>query len=176
MQETPQSDPLSHFGVGGIHGLPYVQWEGSGGTRPVQGAQSGGYCTHGTVLFPTWHRPYVALFEVRTESRGLTHTITLLTKLNSNYCNNTPLKFLKGTRIKPGGHLQPRTFERLTGTGLLILSHLPRSSLWSILTSSSPRVRSLCRTPCSGTNSNPSTRPSNLFQDSRICRQRSDVP
>jgi tyrosinase len=66
MFSTPQSNPLSQFGIGGIHGLPYLQWEGSGGTRPVQGSQWGGYCTHGNVLFPTWHRPYVALYEVRT--------------------------------------------------------------------------------------------------------------
>ena len=72
MQETPQSNPLSHFGVGGIHGLPFEQWQGSGGTTAVPGA-SGGYCTHGTVIFPTWHRPYVALYEVRSTSRGLTH-------------------------------------------------------------------------------------------------------
>lgn len=23
-----------------------------------------GYCTHSSILFPTWHRPYLALFEV----------------------------------------------------------------------------------------------------------------
>ncbi|KAI0288602.1 tyrosinase [Russula brevipes] len=62
MYATPQSNSLSHFGIGGIHGLPPVPWEGAGSNRPVQGG-SGGYCTHSTVLFPTWHRPYVALYE-----------------------------------------------------------------------------------------------------------------
>jgi len=33
-----------------------VTWNQS----PIQGK---GYCVHGTDLFPTWHRPYVALFE-----------------------------------------------------------------------------------------------------------------
>jgi tyrosinase len=66
MFNTPQSDQLSHFGIGGIHGLPYVQWGGSGGTDPVSDKQWGGYCSYGNVLFPTWHRPYVALYEVRT--------------------------------------------------------------------------------------------------------------
>jgi tyrosinase len=65
MFATPQSNPLSHFSIGGIHGLPYVSWEGAGGNRPVQGSRWNGYCTHGNVLFPTWHRPYVALYEVR---------------------------------------------------------------------------------------------------------------
>ena len=66
MFNASQSDQTSHFGIGGIHGLPYVQWEGAGGTHPVKGSQWGGYCTHGCVLFPTWHRPYVALYEVRS--------------------------------------------------------------------------------------------------------------
>jgi tyrosinase len=67
MFNTPQSNQLSQFGLGGIHGLPNVQWGGSGGTEPVSQDQWGGYCTHGNVLFPTWHRPYVALYEVRTK-------------------------------------------------------------------------------------------------------------
>ena len=74
MYTTPQTDSISHFQIAGIHGLPYVQWEGAGGTSPVQGSGSGGYCTHGSVLFPTWHRPYVALYEVGGISRGLAHT------------------------------------------------------------------------------------------------------
>ena len=78
MQKTTQSNTISHFSIGGIHGLPFQQWDGSGGTQPVQGSEWGGYCTHGSVLFPTWHRPYVACYEVRIELRGLTHTITIL--------------------------------------------------------------------------------------------------
>lgn len=43
----------------GIHGRPYIAWDG------VYGAFQSGYCTHSSILFPSWHRPYVALFEVR---------------------------------------------------------------------------------------------------------------
>ena len=43
----------------GIHGRPYIAWDG------VQGAFQTGFCTHSSILFPSWHRPYVALFEVR---------------------------------------------------------------------------------------------------------------
>jgi len=68
---TPQSQSISHFSIGGIHGLPYVPWEGAGGTRPVSGSQWGGYCTHGSVLFPTWHRPYVALYEQVLQQHAL---------------------------------------------------------------------------------------------------------
>ena len=64
LYNTPQNNPISHFSISGIHGLPYEQWEGAGGNSPAPGSQWGGYCTHGSVLFPTWHRPYVALYEV----------------------------------------------------------------------------------------------------------------
>ncbi|EKM51950.1 uncharacterized protein PHACADRAFT_262375 [Phanerochaete carnosa HHB-10118-sp] len=63
MSQDKQSDLTSFFQIGGIHGLPYVQWDGSGGKEAVEGTEWQGYCTHGSMLFPTWHRPYVALFE-----------------------------------------------------------------------------------------------------------------
>lgn len=43
----------------GIHGYPYRSWDG------VDGQFQTGYCSHGSPIFPTWHRPYVALFEQR---------------------------------------------------------------------------------------------------------------
>lgn len=48
----------------GIHGLPKLPWNN------IQAAQAEndrevGYCIHGDVLFPSWHRPYLALLEVR---------------------------------------------------------------------------------------------------------------
>ena len=73
MYTTPQTNSISHFQIAGIHGLPYVQWDGAGGTSPVQGSRSGGYCTHGSVLFPTWHRPYIVLYEVSGILRGIVH-------------------------------------------------------------------------------------------------------
>jgi|SRR5712671_1361749 len=63
LYSTPQEESLSHFGISGIHGLPYVPWEGAGGSEQLEASAFGGYCTHGSVLFPTWHRPYVALYE-----------------------------------------------------------------------------------------------------------------
>lgn len=38
-------------------GRPYRSWDG------VNGAFQRGYCTHGSTLFPTWHRPYLSLYE-----------------------------------------------------------------------------------------------------------------
>ncbi|KAG5637088.1 hypothetical protein H0H81_005821, partial [Sphagnurus paluster] len=67
MQAGATTDYSSHYSIGGIHGFPFRAWGGSDPEGPVSGAPSDtnwdGYCTHGSVLFPTWHRPYVALFE-----------------------------------------------------------------------------------------------------------------
>ena len=60
MSKAPQKDLISFFQLGGIHGAPYIAWDGVGPEKPTEQA---GYCTHGSVLFPTWHRPYVALYE-----------------------------------------------------------------------------------------------------------------
>ncbi|KAK0657626.1 hypothetical protein B0T16DRAFT_434124 [Cercophora newfieldiana] len=60
MQSTDQSVPTSWYGLTGIHGIPHKTW---GGVGPVPGSESTGYCTHSSVLFPTWHRPYLVLYE-----------------------------------------------------------------------------------------------------------------
>lgn len=53
------------YGVSGIHGQPLVPWdENDQQSHKGQFGGAGGYCAHRTVLFPTWHRPYVLLFEV----------------------------------------------------------------------------------------------------------------
>jgi tyrosinase len=62
MQAKPVNDPRSWYQISGIHGLPDEAWDGfelAGGPGPEPG-----YCVHTTNRFPTWHRPYVALFEV----------------------------------------------------------------------------------------------------------------
>jgi len=46
----------------GIHGKPYVAWDGAEGDPSIYSHYSG-YCAHDNNLFPTWHRPYLALFE-----------------------------------------------------------------------------------------------------------------
>ncbi|KZP16341.1 Di-copper centre-containing protein [Athelia psychrophila] len=62
---TPETDITSFYQIGGIHGMPYVSWDGSpGGER--------GYCTHRSVLFPTWHRPYVTLLEQAIQAKAAT--------------------------------------------------------------------------------------------------------
>ena len=58
-QNRDQSTQLSYYQISGIHGRPYVPWDGVNFT-PGRG---GGYCTHSSSLFPVWHRPYLALYE-----------------------------------------------------------------------------------------------------------------
>ncbi|KAI4171467.1 MAG: hypothetical protein LQ343_004205 [Gyalolechia ehrenbergii] len=59
-QQRDQTALLSYFQVAGIHGVPFRSWDG------VDGNNNAGYCTHASTLFPTWHRPYIALYEVNT--------------------------------------------------------------------------------------------------------------
>lgn len=62
--ELAADNPLA-----GIHGVPFVPWNG---VQASPGANQSGYCPHSSVLFPTWHRPYLALYEVGTaRSSGL---------------------------------------------------------------------------------------------------------
>ena len=66
MSSSNQAIVQSFFSVAGIHGLPFQPWDGVLGNKPFNpnSNQWGGYCTHGSTLFPTWHRPYVMLYEV----------------------------------------------------------------------------------------------------------------
>jgi tyrosinase len=49
----------------GIHGRPFTAFDN---VQPVPGNGNNGYCTHVSILFPTWHRPYLAFYEVRPAS------------------------------------------------------------------------------------------------------------
>ena len=42
----------------GIHGQPLTPWD-------TAVPKDWYYCAHGTTLFPTWHRPYILLYEQR---------------------------------------------------------------------------------------------------------------
>jgi hypothetical protein len=77
-QNLDQSDKLSYYQVAGtavcstvwyrtrglsrigIHGRPFISWDGVQAYPPPKL----GYCRHSSNIFPTWHRPYLALVEV----------------------------------------------------------------------------------------------------------------
>ncbi|KAI9806999.1 MAG: hypothetical protein M1833_002657 [Piccolia ochrophora] len=56
-QQLGQGEQLSYYQVSGIHGRPFIAWDG------VNGPYQTGYCTHASVIFPPWHRPYLSLYE-----------------------------------------------------------------------------------------------------------------
>lgn len=60
-QQMSQSDRAGYYQIAGIHGVPRVNWDGVGRCSNCQSAD--GYCTHDSILFPAWHRAYLALFE-----------------------------------------------------------------------------------------------------------------
>lgn len=60
-QKMSQSDKMSWYQIAGIHGVPRQNWDNVGQCSNCRGTD--GYCTHDSVLFPGWHRAYLALFE-----------------------------------------------------------------------------------------------------------------
>ncbi len=57
IKELPPTDPNSFFVIGGYHGEPF-RGAGWGNSQ-----YWGGYCNHGNILFPTWHRAYLVRLE-----------------------------------------------------------------------------------------------------------------
>lgn len=74
MQSMDQSQLTSYYQISGIHGRPYVPWDN---VQSGNGVNSG-YCTHSSILFPVWHRPYLALLEQTLQSIavGIANTFT----------------------------------------------------------------------------------------------------
>jgi tyrosinase len=62
IKELPADDAKSFFKLGGFHGEPF---RGGGWGSS---AYWGGYCNHGNVLFPTWHRVYLLKVEEALQS------------------------------------------------------------------------------------------------------------
>lgn len=76
IQELPPTDKRSFFILGGYHGEPFTY-------RTAVDALSttdiytywGGWCNHGNVLFPTWHRVY--LYKLEEALRTIVPDVTL---------------------------------------------------------------------------------------------------
>jgi len=63
-QGLDENQLTSYYQVSGIHGLPFKPWNGVGSSTDWASSSGfGGYCTHSSILFLTWHRPYLALYE-----------------------------------------------------------------------------------------------------------------
>jgi tyrosinase len=71
VKELPPEDPRSFFMIGGFHGEPF---RGGGWGSNVYW---GGYCHHGNILFPTWHRMYLVKLEESLRSIPGCEDVTL---------------------------------------------------------------------------------------------------
>jgi tyrosinase len=62
IKDLPPDNPQSFFMLGGYHGEPFrgAGWGNS--------SYWGGYCNHGNILFPTWHRVYLLKLEESLQS------------------------------------------------------------------------------------------------------------
>lgn len=69
-QKNPDA-PNSFFKIGGMHGEPFR------GAGYGSAAWWGGYCNHGNVLFPTWHRAYCLHIEDALRSIPACENVTL---------------------------------------------------------------------------------------------------
>lgn len=65
MSGLPQHDPTL-MALLGVHGAPFVDYAGVKAIDNLHEAY--GYCEHVSNLFPTWHRPYLALYEVSVDT------------------------------------------------------------------------------------------------------------
>jgi tyrosinase len=76
IQELPPSDPKSFFVLGGYHGEPF-QYRKAVDELDTTDTYTywGGYCNHGNVLFPTWHRVY--LFKLEEALQSIVPGVTL---------------------------------------------------------------------------------------------------
>jgi tyrosinase len=69
IKSLPASGPRSFFVLGGYHGEPFQYRKTVDALSPIDSyAYWGGYCNHGNVLFPTWHRAYLYALEKALQS------------------------------------------------------------------------------------------------------------
>ncbi|KAJ5267299.1 hypothetical protein N7478_010107 [Penicillium angulare] len=61
-RRNPIENQFSYFRLAGIHGAPGQGWDQAPDPQEeFKGTK--GYCYHNSYLFPTWHRPYMVLYE-----------------------------------------------------------------------------------------------------------------
>ncbi|KAK3377299.1 hypothetical protein B0T24DRAFT_701698 [Lasiosphaeria ovina] len=86
-QRRDSKSDCSYYAIAGIHGRPYTAYNGVEGRHLVGrevnidgSANVGGYCAHTSIVFTTWHRPFLALFEYNwhadANTRGY-HTLAI---------------------------------------------------------------------------------------------------
>ncbi|CAG8505735.1 20245_t:CDS:2 [Dentiscutata erythropus] len=95
--DRPYEDMRSFYQIAGIHGLPYTTYDGvTGGVHEYNNQTDwakgrwGGYCHHGDILFPSWHRPYLLLIESLLVNEAK--------KIASQYPDNEKEKYVEAAK------------------------------------------------------------------------------
>ncbi|KAJ5752131.1 hypothetical protein N7520_009048 [Penicillium odoratum] len=63
MEPEDKQNWWTAYSLGGIHGSPKEKWNGVEPSAADPVVSPYGYCTHGMLMFPTWHRVYIGMFE-----------------------------------------------------------------------------------------------------------------
>ncbi|KAF8427705.1 putative tyrosinase [Tirmania nivea] len=85
IQALPPDDENSFFHIAGYHGQPFR------GKGAKDSEWWGGYCNHGNVLFPTWHRAYLLRLEDALRSIDGCENVTLPFWDECLYLTNKPI-------------------------------------------------------------------------------------
>lgn len=82
---TTSSGDGGYFNIAAIHGVPRQSYSGVEQCSGCGGTD--GYCTHDSVLFPGWHRAYVALFEQQFLAAAVALANTYPSATKARYVN-----------------------------------------------------------------------------------------
>lgn len=150
IKDLPPSNPNSFWSIASYHGMPFKKRRVSlGGDEENSGKDKepktwGGYCQHGNVLFPFWHRLYCLRLEQalqsvleegnkrvalhywdasskESKSEGLPHIVTAeYVYIDGEYVSNPLLKFTIPVSIKdevhtPGDDKHSKFYEKEDG-------------------------------------------------------------
>lgn len=100
----------------GIHGRPQTNYDGVSG---VSNPENPGYCTHSSILFPTWHRPYLALLEQRINAHAVAIANQYPSSTRSTYvaaARNLRLPYFDWAKNPSSQGVYPSAFSSQTAT------------------------------------------------------------
>ncbi|KAF2182933.1 Di-copper centre-containing protein [Zopfia rhizophila CBS 207.26] len=75
----------SWYQIAGIHGMPWIEWDGVTGNTEGRDSGTMGYCPHVSPIFATWHRPYLALFEQKLQQIATGIAVKFPTSTRAKY-------------------------------------------------------------------------------------------
>ncbi|GAB4208181.1 MAG: tyrosinase family protein [Roseiflexaceae bacterium] len=115
IQELPATDKRSLFALGGYHGEPFQYRRAVDELSDVDRyAYWGGYCNHGNVLFPTWHRVYVYKLELALQSIVPDVTMAYWDETDQYTLNNGIPSVLTQEQFELDGELIPNPLRSFT--------------------------------------------------------------